>query len=128
MCAYLGFTIWVYTIGTEGHDGNHTLSASASRGKLVFQRNNCQACHQVYGLGGFMGPDLTNSIEKSEAYVKAMIEYGSDRMPKFDLSAQEISDVTEYLSYVNQTGHSPLKNFRLTPYGTVKVLRSDTAN
>ncbi len=38
----------------------HPVGAPAAAGKLLYQKYNCQACHQIYGLGGYMGPDLTN--------------------------------------------------------------------
>ncbi len=34
--------------------------ASASRGRAVYQKA-CMACHQMYGEGGIIGPDLTGS-------------------------------------------------------------------
>jgi hypothetical protein len=69
-----------------------------------------------------MGPDLTNAVQKGEGYVRSMIEYGNDRMPKLDLTAEEVSDVTEYLRYVNGTGESPLRSFRTRRDGTVERL------
>lgn len=117
--SYLVYTAWVYTLGTGTDDGNHTLSASAVRGKLSMHRHNCQACHQIYGLGGFMGPDLTNVIQKGEAYVRAFLEHGTDRMPDPMLSGQDVEDVLAYLTYLDSTGHSPLQHFDLTPWGTV---------
>ena len=31
------------------------LSAEALSGQQIWQDNNCTACHQFYGLGGFLG-------------------------------------------------------------------------
>ena len=90
---------------------------------MAMQKYNCQACHQIYGLGGLMGPDLTNVIEKGAPYVKAMLQFGSDRMPVLSLTTQEMDDVAEYLAFVGETGHSPLRNFELTRFGTVNVIR-----
>lgn len=37
------------------------LSEPAIRGRELWYANACQVCHQVYGNGGFLGPDLTNA-------------------------------------------------------------------
>jgi putative heme-binding domain-containing protein len=36
------------------------VKASASKGRAVYQKT-CMACHQMYGEGGMIGPDLTGS-------------------------------------------------------------------
>jgi mono/diheme cytochrome c family protein len=35
-------------------------------GKEIFQREGCLGCHQARGVGGFVGPDLTQQGEKSK--------------------------------------------------------------
>ena len=40
------------------------LSGPARRGQELWLRHNCQSCHQIYGYGGFLGPDLTNAAER----------------------------------------------------------------
>ena len=59
-----------------------TVSEETSKGKLVWQQYNCNACHQVYGLGGYLGPDLTNIYSrKGPAYIKAFLQSGIATMP-----------------------------------------------
>ena len=36
------------------------------RGKMVFSREGCLGCHQARGLGGILGPDLTEQGEKTK--------------------------------------------------------------
>ncbi|MCH7870146.1 MAG: c-type cytochrome, partial [Planctomycetes bacterium] len=36
----------------------------AKSGLAIWRENNCQACHQIYGYGGFLGPDLTNLMDR----------------------------------------------------------------
>jgi putative membrane-bound dehydrogenase-like protein len=43
-------------------------SANASQGRLVFQRT-CAPCHQLFGEGGNMGPDLTGSNRANLDYL-----------------------------------------------------------
>lgn len=121
------FALFVlYTIILSGNTTNHkpgkeVLTPSAQEGKLVFQSYNCIACHQVYGLGGYMGPDLTNVISaegKGEKYVTALLKHGTQRMPNFNLTETEIIQLTDYLIYLDKTGISPVRNFTLNLDGT----------
>ena len=101
--SFLVYSAIVYTRGTENimcHD------KMASEGKLLFQKYNCISCHQVYGLGGFLGADLTNVIScdgKGEEYARVFIEHGTDRMPDFHLTKNEVSCLIAYLKFVDQT-------------------------
>lgn len=77
------------------------------RGKMLWQGNNCQACHQLFGLGGYMGPDLTNEARtKDAAYIATFIRYGTGRMPAHPLTDAEIGDLVAYLTWVDRHGTS----------------------
>lgn len=98
------------------------LSGRAVKGKLLFQEHNCIACHQIYGLGGYMGPDLTNVMSapgKGEVFARAFIQSGTLRMPRFELSDSEVEALVAYLKEVDRTGTSPVVDFRLQMNGTV---------
>lgn len=115
-------SVVVYLSGQEGAAPEADLSTSAKAGKLLFQEHNCTACHQLYGLGGYMGPDLTNVIssrEKGETYAGSVIKYGTFRMPDFHLSVAEVNALVSYLKYVDKTGRSPVRNFAIHYTGTV---------
>ncbi len=104
------YTAMVYTSGTAATRGE-PMGAQARAGQQVFQDNNCIACHQFYGLGGYMGPDLTNVIStRGEPYSRAFITAGTARMPDFGLGTGEIDALLAYLSFVDQTGTYPPRN------------------
>lgn len=46
--------------------------ASPQRGKLLFQRT-CGSCHQMFGEGGIIGPDLTGSNRTNISYILANV-------------------------------------------------------
>ncbi len=98
------YTVFVYTRGDAG--GDKIPSPSARAGMDVWQAKNCQSCHQLYGLGGYMGPDLTNVASKGDAYMRAFLEHGTSRMPNFHLSDTEVAQLTSFLQWVNQSGKS----------------------
>ena len=99
------YTGVVYTEGTE--NGNSSgIKENTIKGKLLFQKHNCIACHQVYGLGGFLGPELTTVISqegKGEAYARAFLRKGTSKMPDLLLSESDIDYLISYLSYIDQT-------------------------
>lgn len=98
-------------------------TVEAKEGRLLFQKYNCIACHQFYGLGGNLGPDLTNSAAKGDDYVKAFLKSGSRTMPNFNLTEKEINALVEFLKYTNTTGSADPRSFTLTPYGTASQPR-----
>lgn len=119
---FLVYTIVIYSSGAEESDSSHYLTVEAKAGKLVFQQYNCIACHQVYGLGGYMGQDLTNVMSaqgKGEHYVKAFLQSGSQKMPNFNLSEDEMSALIAYLNYIDKTGISPVVDFEINYIGTI---------
>ncbi|MEK6615206.1 MAG: cytochrome c, partial [Bacteroidota bacterium] len=100
-------SLLVFTIGTNKDCGEKFMTEDAQNGKLLFQKYNCTACHQLYGLGGYMGQDLTNVMSKQglgELYVRAFLQGGTQRMPNFHLSEEELKSLVAYLKYVDKTG------------------------
>lgn len=112
---------YVYSSGTT-HVAAAKLSAEAQVGRQLFQEKNCIACHQVYGLGGYMGPDLTNVISadgKGPSYARIFLEFGTSKMPDFDLSEGEITSLIAFLESVDATGKYPYKSPKISWLGTV---------
>lgn len=120
LTAFVFYSAYVYTTGTEAAHVPQ-MSDEARRGQHVFQKYNCIACHQFYGLGGYMGPDLTNTISnRGEVYASVFIANGTTRMPKLGLTEQETADVVAYLGFVDKTGTYPPKNYEVTWFGAVR--------
>ena len=116
------FVIYSLTIYTNGTEAPHLpkMSAEAQLGQRLFQENNCIACHQIYGLGGYMGPDLTNTYsKKGAAYSRAFIDAGTARMPRLGLSADEVDALIAYMAFVDATGTYPPDEYRIQWTGVV---------
>ena len=82
---------------------------SIKNGWMLWQEKNCQSCHQLYGLGGYMGPDLTNvysAKNKGPEYMRGFIKYGMGRMPDYHLNDEEVADVISFLKWVDQSGQT----------------------
>lgn len=104
LVTFLVYTASVYTKGTALSESNPMLDTAAIHGKVLWQKYNCSSCHQVYGLGGFIGPDLTTTISrKGDAYARAIMLSGTKRMPHYGMTEQEADAITKFLSYVDST-------------------------
>ncbi len=82
-------------------------SPLALKGQMVWQKYNCQSCHQMYGLGGYLGPDLTNIVSvqgKDSLYILAITQSGNAQMPAFNLSDEEKTALIEFLRSTNASG------------------------
>ncbi len=113
------FSVFVYT--RKGAQGDVPPSDTARKGMMVWQAKNCQSCHQLYGLGGYMGPDLTNVAEKGDAYMHAFMQNGTARMPNFQLSEQEIAQLSAFLHWVDRTGKSKVPASAVQWNGSYKL-------
>ena len=59
------------------------LSAKAIEGRRLYHESACQVCHQLWGQGGFLGPDLTNAASRVDE-----TRLASDRWEWSDAGAQ----------------------------------------
>jgi hypothetical protein len=69
----------------------------------------CQFCHSIQGLGGHIGPDLTNVVSRtSDGYIRAMLLAGPPGMPSYaDLDEDSISHIIRYLESMDGSGRFP---------------------
>lgn len=115
--AFLGYSANLYLLDTTEIVPANEL---AQEGKILWQEKNCTSCHQLYGLGGHLGPDLTNTYgKKPVAYIEAFLKNGTDVMPDFKLSQHEIDALVAFLEYTNTTGQSDPTTFTKHLDGTI---------
>lgn len=109
------FTIYLQS----GFKSNANMAAD---GRLVWQKYNCQSCHQLYGLGGYLGPDLTNEMANPNAQViiLSMLKNGVSIMPSFKLSGKEQDDLVKFLAAVNASGVANPRSFKTNMNGTIE--------
>lgn len=97
-----------------------SVSQLTNRGRQLWQENNCVACHQVFGLGGYLGPDLTNVYSRrGEGYIRAFLQQGTNVMPNFGLSDADMDALTAYLQFLDRAGNADPRSFKIRSYGTI---------
>ncbi|NDK55790.1 c-type cytochrome [Pontibacter fetidus] len=118
---FLFFTAFVYTSQVPDTTSLPTREL-ALQGKHIWQKQNCGACHQFYGLGGYIGPDVTNVISakgKGETYVRAILTHGTATMPNFNLTLKDIDALVAFLQEADKTGKSERHHFMADTYGQI---------
>lgn len=115
------FSIYLHPFGTA-YDKRLNREL-VSEGRLVWQKYNCQSCHQFYGLGGYLGPDLTNFMSapgRGEPFLKAMVKSGIKQMPAFDLTDDEIHKLAEFLKATDLSGRADPRAFKTNNLGMIE--------
>lgn len=123
------YNTYIYT--SQSNFREVKLSEKAVKGESLWLKNNCNACHQLYGLGGYLGPDLTNvcsTPNKSDEYLKVMMISGLKSMPKFNLSPEEQDEILQFLKEVDHSGYFPNKKATIKPDGWVELQYKNTKN
>ncbi|HLF46836.1 MAG TPA: cytochrome c [Chitinophagaceae bacterium] len=98
-----------------------SVNEETGLGKSVWQQYNCNACHQVYGLGGFLGPDLTNTFSRrGPDYISAFVQSGTGAMPGFQLNRQEMNALLAYLQNIDASGKADPRTFTINIDGSIE--------
>lgn len=109
---YAAYSFWIYRDGTQSKlSFPAPQQALIDEGKQLYQQYNCAACHQLYGLGGYLGPELTTAYSdkgRGEGYMRALLISGGQRMPNFHFSNTQVDALIAYLKYVDTTA-TPVK-------------------
>lgn len=109
VAAFIGQTWLVYT--DPAGTATTPLTAQARRGRQLWHDNNCQACHQIYGFGGFLGPDLTNAASRlTRSRLDEVLTVGNQQMPAFHFDREQIDAIEAYLRGLDATGIGQARN------------------
>lgn len=115
------FNLYLKPLKVQGIQDEHFKKAA--EGRLVWQKYNCQSCHQLYGLGGYLGPDLTNSYRKINGKREALqffLKAGSKQMPSFNLSDQEVEFLLEFLKFTDDSGSADPRDYEILSNGMIE--------
>ncbi len=92
-------------------DPSHSgpLVGPALTGARAWHTHGCQACHQLYGYGGFLGPDLTNLASRAGERPLAVrlavaLATGPGGMPVIEVQPEEFEGLAAFLEAMDSTG------------------------
>lgn len=113
VAGYLGYvaTIW-FLEGRPPEPAAAVLAgtarASERDGRRVWLERGCPTCHSLVGLGGHVGPDLTNyGRSELEPALRSTVRLGRTAMPSFELSDAELDALDSYLVSVSSSARYP---------------------
>lgn len=121
--AFLIFSMSVYLKPLHVEKFDKKEVAKASEGRIVWQKYNCHVCHQLYGLGGYLGPDLTNVYQKYKSNTEVLrhiFKGGMKQMPIFNLSKEEEDLLITFLKSTNESGIADPRNFKKLSNGMIE--------
>lgn len=106
----IAFLDWTSKVDTNGWPPAPILASArmdktSGAGQVLFYRHDCSACHEIGGIGGVAGPDLTHVGSKHpdmEWHIRHLRSpetvVPDSAMPSFDdLTDQELKELAEYL-------------------------------
>jgi mono/diheme cytochrome c family protein len=124
--------VWMPDVAASGQAAGAAGRGDPERGEKLFGRTGCNGCHQINGIGGQVGPDLSRvfhidlakdrpgqkqpnvrdyvreSIKDPQAYIVPSFPKPSP-MPsaeKFELAEQ---DIDHLIAYLEQAGRADAK-------------------
>ena len=120
---FLAYSFSIYTAPLRNATELQHAASTAGEGRLVWQKYNCQSCHQLYGLGGYLGPDLTNLMSspgKDSTYIHALLKSGNKQMPVFDLTDEELTRLLAFLRAADATGNGRPASYKTLWNGMIE--------
>ncbi|WP_419933763.1 c-type cytochrome [Candidatus Palauibacter sp.] len=79
------------------------LSEEALAGRELWQGYACQTCHQLYGQGGFLGPDLTHAASRVDSTrLVSLLRVGSGQMPPLGFSDEAAAAMAAFLREIDR--------------------------
>jgi nitric oxide reductase subunit C len=113
---FVGLSVHSHFYIVNTSTNKETLTASVAAGKHVWERKACINCHSILGEGAYFAPELGNvmtrwgvaddpeaAFEVTKGWMEAQpsgIE-GRRQMPQFNLSDEEIQNLTDFLLWTN---------------------------
>ena len=103
LLAVLVLCFLVQSISVYRDDVDLELSMEAIEGRHIYHESACQVCHQLWGQGGFLGPDLTNAASRvDETRLVSLLTVGSGQMPAFNFNSRQIDQMKAFMNEIDR--------------------------
>ena len=110
---FIGLTIYSFS---ESNDQTNyeDLTASAIRGKEIWEANNCMGCHTLLGEGAYYAPELTKVIDRlnvkyggeGEEVIKSILmsevpwQPNGRKMVAYGMTDAEATDMVAFFKWI----------------------------
>ena len=113
---FIGLTFNSHRYIVNVSTNKETLTESVVAGKHIWEKHACINCHTIMGEGAYFAPELVNVMtrwgveddpEGAFEVLKGWMESqpsgieGRRQMPQFNLSDEELQNLTDFLLWVN---------------------------
>ncbi len=127
---FFALGIVVYRDDPEGDASAFTtLSPSGRNGFMHWRAQNCVVCHQIYGFGGYLGPDLTHVAQRVDAPTFLdILKKGTGPMPGVRMEDAAGKELYTFLREMDRSGqgHPAPSATPLSWSDTFEVVRSES--
>lgn len=107
----------IMTVPRQTHADN--ITPAVTRGKDIWETNNCMGCHTILGEGAYYAPELTKAYtRRGEEWLKVFLKNpqamfpGERKMVQYNFTDSEIGDVIAFLKWI---GEMDLNGFPAKP-------------
>jgi nitric oxide reductase subunit C len=111
VASFFLFGVVVYRDNPAGDPGAFfELSSAATAGLQQWRQHNCVVCHQLYGFGGYLGPDLTHVASRvDEDQFLQILRAGTGPMPRIPITEDAARSLYRFLLEMDHSGqgHMP---------------------
>lgn len=105
---FIGLTVYSLS-AAQDQSNKENLTEQATRGKDLWESNNCMGCHTLLGEGAYYAPELTKVIERrGEDYVKGVLmspeawQPNGRKMVAYNMTQQEAEDVVAFFKWIGE--------------------------
>lgn len=115
-CFFL-FGVVVYRDDPAGDAGaSFELTPAGIAGRVQWHRHNCVSCHQLYGFGGYLGPDLTHVASRvDEDQFLQILRAGTGPMPRIPMPEDSAKSLYRFLLEMDRSGQGHMATDRPPP-------------
>ena len=97
-------------------DHRENITEAVTRGKHLWENNNCIGCHSLMGEGAYYAPELANVFDRRgnadedtfKGFMQAWMAMqpleapGRRKMPNFNLTPEQVDDLSEFLIWTSR--------------------------
>ena len=112
---FIGLTVYSLS-GPQDQTNSENITEEVTRGKLIWEENNCMGCHTILGEGAYYAPELTKVVDRlnvkydgqGEEVIKSILmsevpwQPNGRKMVAHGMTEQEASDMVEFFKWIGE--------------------------